>query len=183
MKVVGVFGVSGVGKTTLISEVVRREPGWHRTSAGSLIQLSHPDVERDSFRRHARNQILVNQEAIVRGLSDLRSLGDAEVVLLDGHLLIDSDQGPVEIPLDVVRRFRLDAMTFICDKPDQISLRRKHDPNRKRAVRSTEYIAQEQLNACEIVERHARELGIPFATVTPSQPEYVVSFVKGLIRP
>jgi len=38
MKTIGIFGVSGVGKTTLISEIADQEPTWLHVSAGSLIQ-------------------------------------------------------------------------------------------------------------------------------------------------
>lgn len=157
MRVIGVFGVSGVGKTTLISEVVRDEPVWQRVSAGSLIQEYLPEVERDAFRSLSRDRILDNQEAIVRGLSAKRNEGASEGILFDGHLLIDSGQDLVEIPFDIIRRLMLDAMLYVHDAPDQIAQRRQSDSSRHRAQRSIEEITQEQLLASAIAERYARE--------------------------
>ncbi len=182
MTVVGVFGISGAGKTTLISEVVRCQPTWQRVSAGSLIQEYLPDVERDALRALSQGRILDNQEAIVRGLFARRRDGTSEVVLFDGHVLIESE-GLAEVPLDVIRRLMLDAMLFVHDAPDQIARRRQSDQHRSRAERSIEEIDRLQARECAIVERYARKLGIPFTGVTPSQREYLISFVRQRLNP
>jgi adenylate kinase len=183
MKVVGVFGISGVGKTTMIAEIARLESTWQRASAGSLIQQRLPGVDRDALRTLPLDEILDNQEAIVRGLSDLRSVNTAGIILFDGHLLIDSAQGLLEVPLDAIRRLKLDAMLFVCDAPEEIARRRQSDPCRARAERSKQEIVQEQSRACAIAQRYAGDLGIPFITATPSQRRYVISTIRERLSP
>ena len=175
------FGVSGVCKTTLISEITRREPAWQRASAGSFIEQYRPEVGHDSLRMLSTDAIRDNQEAIVRGLAALRTLIPFSL-LADGHVLIDSGREFVEISLDVIRRLALDAVVFISDAPEQIAQRRQADTDRNRAERSYDDIDQEQSHACEIAERYARELGIPFATALPSQRKRITSLVRKWLR-
>lgn len=181
MIIVGVFGVSAVGKTTLIEDLIGEEPTWIRVSAGSLIQRYFPDLARDSLRTLATNQILDNQEAIVHGLADQKRHLETDVILFDGHLVIDAGQELFEVPLDIVRRLNL-ALVFVNDAPHNVERRRVSDRERVRAKRSSEEITQEQSRSRVIAESYAFQMGIPLAVVTPRQRDELLATIKEWYR-
>jgi len=180
MKVVGVFGISGVGKTTLVERVVAGRVGWARVSAGSFVQDIRPGLTRDALRASAGEEFHENQMAIVEGLHRLRAGLNVEVLLFDGHLVIDNGWDLVEVPLDVVRRLELSAVVFIEDVPETIVERRAADGGRERAERSEEHIANEQSTSRRVASSYAYALAVPFASFMPTEHLEVVAFVKGL---
>jgi len=150
---------------------------------GRILNSAVPfRLGRDSLRMLSQDRILDNQEAIVLGLSALRTKSVADVILLDAHLLIDSQNELIEIPVDVIRRFALDAVVFVYDAPEKIVERRHSDHYRDRAKRSREDIAQEQFRAGSLAERYARDLGVLFTTATPSQKKYLGSLLREWLR-
>jgi adenylate kinase len=182
MKVIGVFGVSGVGKTTLIERVLEQERAWVRISAGSLIEQHLPNVTRDSLRTLTTEQIISNQEAIIRGLAEQRKTTDAPLALFDGHLLVDTGRSSLEVPLDVVRRLELEGMVFVHDVPHHIARRRTSDPKRTCAGRFENEIAEEQVRSRAIAESYASQLRVPIAVLTPAQCLELLATVSRWLR-
>jgi adenylate kinase len=178
MKVIGIFGVSGVGKTTVIHSLLEEEPSWIRISAGSLIAEHRPSAARDSLRRLTTEQILSNQEAVVCGLAERTKRLDAPIAFLDGHLLIDTNSSAFEVSYDIVRRLQLDAVAFLYDLPHVIAKRRFFDRKRDRARRSVDYIAAEQARSRVLAESYASGLNIPIIAITPTQWYDLLTYLK-----
>lgn len=178
MRVVGIFGVSGVGKTTLINHVIAQHPHWICVSAGSLIQESQRDIARDALRSLSNEEILKNQEAIVLGIRQKREGVVAELLLLDAHLILDAGIDLFEIPLDVIGRLYLDAIVFVEDVPEHVLERRKADSGRIRANRAASEIAIEQSRARELASSYAKALGIRMAAISPFQADELMRFLE-----
>jgi adenylate kinase len=181
MKVVGIFGISGVGKTTLIDSMIGKRSNWIRVSAGSLIQEQRPSVGRDSLRKLPLDGLQKNQEAIVIGLHRMRETTTAELILFDGHILVDNGVQLFEVPRDVIARLQLDALVFVEESPREIRGRRSGDPQRVRATRSLEEIAEEQSRARSIEMSYAQALEIAVNNFETHQAEELTAFQENIL--
>jgi adenylate kinase len=181
MKVVGIFGISGVGKTTLIDSMIGKRSNWIRVSAGSLIQEQRPSVGRDSLRKLPLDGLQKNQEAIVIGLHRMRETTTAELILFDGHILVDNGVQLFEVPRDVIARLQLDALVFVEESPREIRGRRSGDPQRVRATRSLEEIAEEQSRARSIEMSYAQALEIAVSIFESHQAEELTAFLENIL--
>ena len=180
MKVVGIFGISGVGKTTLIESVIGKRSSWVRVSAGALVQEHRPSVGRDSLRELPLDGLQENQEAIVIGLHRTRETIRAELILFDGHILVDNGLQLFEVPRHVIARLQLDALVFVEEAPREILVRRSRDPQRARAKRSLEEIAAEQSRARSMALSYAQALGLTVRTFASNQLEELTAFLESV---
>lgn len=100
-RVVAVFGLSGVGKSTLVQGVVARLPGLVASvNAGELIRRNRRlPTSSDDLRLLQPEEIRANQDVLVRELDKERQRDGAPVLLLDGHCVIDNGRALVKYPL------------------------------------------------------------------------------------
>ena len=94
--VIGVFGISGVGKSWLVSEVAARIPGCLHLQGSALIKqgLADPSVSSEELRCSGSNRIVANQRILVAMFDRALSEHTGGLVLFDGHLLVDSSTTP-----------------------------------------------------------------------------------------
>lgn len=182
MKTIGVFGISGVGKTTFINALIAKQPNWLHISAGTLLQGRLMHVARDALRVRSEGGVLANQEIIVHGLSTWRQRTECDAAFFDGHLLIDSDTAVVEIPCDVIRRLELDAIIFLHGEASEIAQRRASDTSRARAFRSKEQLAAEQRKAMNLAQRFSEDLRIPLFVVCSDDAADVEARIASLVQ-
>lgn len=155
-----VFGLSGVGKTTLISEFVREHSSWRSLSASSLlreISNQHPE----HLRTLSRSEIKLNQLLLAMTVRKRRALvGPSVDWLLDAHSVINNDCELVPVPVEVIAELSPDLLVFIYGTPELILRRRTSDPHRHRPLLSIQQIAEEQKLAFETCLRYSIELQI-----------------------
>jgi adenylate kinase len=120
--IVLVCGLSMSGKSTLISQAdLARVPAEHVKASDVLRRLDRPTVGL------AANDVLINQTLLVNWL--MRSLNDqSRSIVLDGHLLLETPDGPQLIPEGVLRPLPIAGAIAIHDDPSLIAKRRKGSP-------------------------------------------------------
>lgn len=160
----GVFGISGVGKTTLIRRYLAQRHGVIATSGGRLLQeiKGQPGEE---LRKSAGANVEDSQAGLLQAFRLFRHTNADQRVIFDGHTIIDSDAGIAEIPAHVIVGLALDAIIFIRDAPEGIAARRGLDTARQRPARSAETLKQHQELARSLAEKYAKQAGIPFTDV------------------
>ncbi len=152
-----VFGISGVGKTTLIRQFMSRHPDWHALSAGGLLGgLSH--MAPTSLRLAERPVIEENQFAIAEAVQRHRRANPGSKWMLDAHSTIDNDRELVIVPTEVIARIDPDRLIFVFDDAAVIHLRRTSDSHRLRPITSLDRIEEEQRLALDTCVVYAREL-------------------------
>src|SRR5580658_1283865 len=105
-KVGAVFGLSGVGKSWIISRYASIANVAH-IQAGQLMRdakaaLVAREVTSEDLRR---GPVLDNQSLLTDAFARVLST-EARPVIFDGHCLVDVGEQPIEIPVDVIRRLR-----------------------------------------------------------------------------
>ena len=183
--VVCVFGISGVGKTTLIQAALKDVPGGLHLEASALIKqgLADPAMDSDQLRQAGGERVLANQQILVTMFQRSAGMRPASVVVFDGHLVIDVEERLVEIPEDVIAALGPRMLVHVEDDPALISRRRKGDPSRSRAQRSAEALSLHQHASRRLCAKYGIALDVPTITLGPHAArqlaEVLLTFYSG----
>jgi adenylate kinase len=183
MNVVGIFGVSGVGKTTMINAVLAAEPHWLRISGGTLIQQISGTRDRDALRALPGEVILENQIAIVRGVERVRESASAQLILFDGHLVVDNILDLVQVPFETVRALGLAGIVFVKEIPNVIRARRLADSSRQRFARTIAQISREQTLALGLAKRYSSQLNLRLKVFSPQDRDQLQAYLRPFSSP
>lgn len=164
IRAIGVFGLSGVGKTTLIKQFLSMNAGYLHLLASTLIKqgLADPDAHIDSLRLRDAGGIDENQQALVREFSKERSNQPDMSILFDGHLIIDTDKELIDIPYEVISSLNLTKILAVTASGEDILNHRKKDAKRNRPQRTLDEINKQQERSTRLCIDYADRLGVAF---------------------
>ena len=166
-RVVAVFGISGVGKTTIIRQWLNgREDALHLQASALISQgLTDPSRKSEMLRRSSESGILANQGILVEMFRREVIASRAGLVVFDGHLMIDNDEGLVAIPLAVIAALQPHILVHVEQLPEVIAARRRSDRERSRPVRDTSTLQYHQARSRALCEDYGSKLGIQVAQI------------------
>lgn len=167
-KVVAVVGLSGVGKTSLITRIASELPLKH-IQASTIIKQEQAmrQTEALTSEQLRLGDVLQNQFLLIDGFH--RAIGGTDkLIVLDGHVLIDGRDGVVEVPTDVFRRIGCQQFLIIEDEANRIYERRRSDSSRSRPVRSLAELCDQQRHSTQWAKQIASELCIRCSVLRPS---------------
>lgn len=181
MKTVLVFGVSGVGKSWLCGQVAKRL-GLRHVSGSALIRaekerLTCQNVSVDALRT---DHVVDNQRLLLDGFRNYKSQ-DTKSILFDGHNVIDSGHGYIEISSEVIVKLQPAAIALIVDSPANIFARRSADLTRDRPQRSVDDLARYQDLCLDLAKDQANSVGIPITSVRSGDTDTFCAFLQRLI--
>lgn len=181
MNTILVFGISGVGKSWLCRQAAQSLAVRH-ISGSQLIQaekerVTSQKVSTDALRT---DRVVDNQRLLLEGFQNYR-LNDNTSILFDGHNVIDTDNGLVEIPYEVISGLEPAAIVIVIDTPDTIMMRRASDPSRARPLRSVEALSTYQDLCLELAKRHASALSVPTIAIQSGDLDSFLSFLAHLV--
>jgi adenylate kinase len=164
-KVVTVFGLSGVGKSWMISRYAAAASVAH-IQASQLMRdakaaLVGKPVTSESLRR---GPVLDNQSLLTDAFAKVLA-DEARPIIFDGHCLIDAGEHLIEIPVDVVRQLHPSGIVLVYGPPDEIVRRRENDTSRQRPARTTSALSAQQDRCAALCTDYAERLGIKFDQV------------------
>jgi adenylate kinase len=177
-RLVCVFGISGIGKTTLIQEFVRQHKDWHALSAGELLaQLSSRGA--NELRAADRSTVERNQALLANAIHEVRILHPDRNWLLDAHAVIDNDRELILVPVHVIERIHPDLMIFLHADAWKIHRRRMDDPNRVRPLPIPERIEEEQALAWQTCLQYSTVLKIDLLRVSAADAARFEQAISG----
>lgn len=165
--VIGVFGISGVGKSWLVGEVAARIPRTLHLQGSALIKqgLADPSMSSEELRRASGDRIVANQRILIAMVNRAVAEHPSSLVLFDGHLLIDTPAEMIEIPLEVIAALQLKLLVHVEAEPTQIAARRHGDAFRTRPARDIDTLAAHQNRSRDLCKAYGCHLGIPIHIV------------------
>ncbi len=166
-----IAGLSAVGKTYVINRLLKQSDRFKHFSAGSLIKKRLDNTGHDKLRELDKNNILANQYLLVEQFNEeLKGVDKNIKVLFDAHMIIDSEQGIIEVPYEVFEKINPSEFIFLYDEPFKIIERRTNDNSRKRPIRSPEEIKSQQKRSIHLAKEYAARMSIPFKEVLVKEP-------------
>lgn len=177
---IALLGLSGVGKSTLISRVNARIPLLHlQASALIKAEQAYRAQTAESSESLRTGAVIGNQDLMITAYQ--RVTADAEVpIVFDGHSVIDGQDGIIAIPTSVFQQLMLNSIFYLFADPKVIFERRQNDFNRKRPVRDVETLADHQRIALSNASRIANELGCPFQIIDVTNDNRIIVIIEAL---
>lgn len=164
-QVVMVCGISGVGKTRLIRQVLPDLPETLTWTASEIIGEARRNTDPEYLRTLPADELARSQEMLVRGFRHRWDETIATLILLDAHCVLDTDEGLFEIDTGIIRR--LDPVSFIHveEHVEQILERRTADTRKRRPDRSLQQLRDYQDRSRQACEGFAQALHRPMIQI------------------
>jgi adenylate kinase len=175
-RVIAFTGISGVGKTTFLSKFAELVSFQHVTG-GSLIAAARNSTPngRDTM-RHAN--LDENQRLLIDGFALTRDV-NAELIIMDGHVVIDNGDDLTKISSDVFNALEIVAMVHLESDPTRTVKNRSKDSSRLRPKYDAETLGQHQ----DVSRLHAKSIAealcVGFHIVGHDDVAYLATLLEG----
>lgn len=167
-KVVAFVGLSGVGKTSAL-KALGATISFQHLGASTLIREARKANETSPNLDALRNfDIDESQRLLIKGFNKAID-PQAALVVLDGHTLIETPSGLVQIRAEVFQALKLTSMVFWADAPSEILSRRERDLTRNRPRADIADIRRFQETALLAAFEICIALNVPLSILTPRQ--------------
>lgn len=181
-RIVVVLGISGVGKTHMISSFVDRHPWVKRLSASALLKDAVSAVSTEALRTAPATTITSNQHQLLTAFQAYRQEIPDQDIIFDGHSVIDNGQELVCVPVSIFEKIGPDSIIFLNETPEIIFNRRQKDIDRTRPHRTLEQIANYQRIALGQAKLYGQKLAIPFTIMNATDTEIFNNEVFKIFR-
>ncbi len=155
------FGLSGVGKTTMGRRITDRDACIAHLSASDLLRAAHAQTG-EELRTAQKDRLVANQEVLGEALNRWDFPMGTHHILLDAHSVVDNDRVLVEIPVQVIASLAPSRLVFITDEPAAIVARRASD-KRQRPARTTEELHYHQERSLAVCIEFSEALSVPLS--------------------
>ncbi len=134
--IIGVFGISGVGKTTLCEKLPARFQDIKVYSASQLIKLYDGEI---SFNKLSRSNVDSNQLKLISVVNELKKKSPRFLYVLELHNIIETESEDIYIPKRVFESLEVNKVIFLCKEPAEILTQRLLG-TKKRSLKNIESI-------------------------------------------
>lgn len=181
-KVVTVFGLSGVGKSWMISRYAEAANVAHIQASQMMRDARAALVGRlVTSENLRRGPVLDNQILLTDAFAKVLAT-EARPIIFDGHCLVDVGEQPIEIPVDVIRRLQPSGIVLVHAPADEVIRHRESDTSRERPVRTVDALATQQDRCVAICTDYAEQLGIRFVQVRAGDERGLAQSVSQVLR-
>lgn len=176
-RVYALTGISGVGKTTFLSAVKKFIEFQHLTGGSLIAKAREASIEdRDDLRKLDVDE---NQMLLLSGFRISRD-PNAECVIFDGHVVIDTGNAIESIQTEVFRQLDIHAMVHLEAEAMDIVRNRQFDRSRSRPEHSQDVLSQHQQMSRARAREVAEALGIEFLIVRHADVEMFANKLSAL---
>jgi adenylate kinase len=155
--IVFLSGLSGAGKTTMARAITMRHPQFKHVIASDIIRNAGADTKPTNARAVEQNQI-----AILKRFEGIRQQLAGYSILFDGHMVIETADGPQIIRDQVIDALEITHFCVILDDPKRIQSTRYRSQKAKKSIAQLADLQTLELN---LTRRQAERTDRPFAEI------------------
>lgn len=181
-KVVTVFGLSGVGKSWMISRYAKTANVAHVQASQLMRDAKSAHVSKAVTSEDLRlGPVLDNQSLLTNAFAKVLA-AEARPIIFDGHCLVDVGDQPLEIPVNVIQQLQTGGIILVRAPPYEIVQRRGLDSTRVRPVRTADVLAAQQDRCSAICAGYASELAVEFVQVCAGDDQAFASVLTQMLN-
>jgi adenylate kinase len=170
-----IVGIPGVGKTTVISKVVKslEQRGFNTTTVifGTVMFEEAKKMglnNRDEIRKLSISNQRLLQQYTAKRIAQMHE----NIVIIDTHLFIKTSEWYYPgIPMQVIDIIKPTHLLLVMADPEEVIKRRKNDSSRHRDIISTQEIQHELDISKMMIVSCANLTGSPFAIIMNNSNE------------
>lgn len=141
---IGLFGLSGVGKSYLASQLCHVDENLICVKASEIIKSYGHHIK---YRELKHDVVEGNQLILIDGVKHFQSMNPNKDIIIELHNVIESPEGNIDINGNVLTQLNLDAACFIELAPKKILKQRLSDTDRIRHITSISALKKLQLHS------------------------------------
>jgi adenylate kinase len=174
-RVVALLGLSGVGKSTMLTRIVGKTAFRH-LQASQLIkdELARISALHASSEELRTGAVSCNQQLLVSAFKR-EAATDTGCIVIDGHSVIDTPNGLLTIPPETFARIGVAYVVVLQDATIRIAERRLADTSRVRPQRSLQQLTEHQARSLEAAAEIGLHLKCPVTVLTPDNDAELIS--------
>lgn len=163
-----ICGPEGVGKTTLIHNILERKDTYSRVSGSALIcGRSAAYLDYAKLRQRSLDEVMADQQNIATSFDALCNKHRASHFFFDGHVFVSYGEGKsVVVPSHILKLMQVTRLIFLDVPPETIVQRRKENQHEKTYPSlDVEAVRKEVALYKDAVLQLSKETGIPYSVI------------------
>ena len=157
-KIIGIFGLSGVGKSKLSERICSYRNDFVCTRASDILKTYGGATDFDDL---AEYSVSANQNILINGFQIYQNDHKEKNIIIELHNVIETPECLINVDDSIFNQLNLDAAYFLYLNPEILIANRLSDNKRKRAIIPLRDIAKRQRLAIEVFESCFSSLRIP----------------------
>lgn len=175
---IGLFGISGVGKSYMASAICADNDSIISVKASDILKAYN---RRTQFHGLSSNVVSENQKSLIDGFAHFRNNHRGKNIIIELHNIIETPSGEVEIDDNVFDSLELDAVCFLCIDPERLLQQRSKDSSRIRQEISFENLRALQERSLAKFLNNYEHQGIPYIILKSADISELSKFIKSVI--
>lgn len=177
--IIGLFGLSGTGKSHLVTEMTKDDFNIITIKASDIIRLYNSETD---FYNLENNIVLNNQHILVYGLKKFSDTNPNKNIIIELHNIIETPNGIFEVPDDILDSLNLYAVCFLETSSKKLISQRKKDDKRVRCILPEKETENLQSRAKTKFLKKYQDGSIPWIILQSEDKQKFEEFVRTVIK-
>lgn len=174
---IGLFGLSGVGKSYLATQLCKVDEHLICVRASEIIKSYGHHIQ---YHQLKHNVVEGNQHILINGFKQFISTHPNTDIIIELHNVIESPEGSIDIDDIIFTQLNLDAVCFIELNPEQIIKQRSEDSGRVRHITSATELSNLQTHSKQKFLNSFSSSSIPYIILKQDHLQGLRSFITSL---